>query len=104
MSGAIRKRSVVIAGHATSISLEAEFWEVLKVLALRRGLSLNGLVASIDGERDGNLSSALRLYVLKDLQAALRSVAEPLSSSSSPGLTRGSMDCRVEPGNDGKSG
>jgi len=71
MNGSLRKRSVVIAGHATSISLEEEFWEALKIIAERRGLSLNGLVAVIDGERSGNLSSALRLHVLKDLQAAL---------------------------------
>ncbi|HXP98310.1 MAG TPA: ribbon-helix-helix domain-containing protein [Telmatospirillum sp.] len=71
MNGTLRKRSVVIAGHATSISLEEEFWDALKIIAERRGLSLNGLVAVIDGERTGNLSSALRLHVLKDLQAAL---------------------------------
>ncbi|PKU24572.1 ribbon-helix-helix domain-containing protein [Telmatospirillum siberiense] len=69
MSGDIRKRSVVIAGHATSISLEAEFWDALKVIAETRGLSLNALVAAIDSERTGNLSSALRLHVLKDLRA-----------------------------------
>jgi predicted DNA-binding ribbon-helix-helix protein len=72
MGGEIRKRSVVIAGHATSISLEADFWDALKIIAQTRGLSLNALVAAIDGERSGNLSSALRLCVLKDLQDALR--------------------------------
>ncbi len=72
MSGDIGKRSVMIAGHATSISLEREFWDALKAIAERRGLSLNALVASIDAERSGNLSSALRLLVLKDLQAALQ--------------------------------
>ncbi len=71
MTGEIRKRSVVIAGHATSISLEAEFWDALKTIAEGRGLSLNALVAAVDSERSGNLSSALRLLVLKDLQAAL---------------------------------
>ncbi|MDR3437685.1 ribbon-helix-helix domain-containing protein [Telmatospirillum sp.] len=68
MSGDIRKHSVVIAGHSTSISLEVAFWDALKAIADRRGTSLNALVAAIDGERQGNLSSALRLYVLKDLQ------------------------------------
>jgi predicted DNA-binding ribbon-helix-helix protein len=72
MSGEIRKRSVMIAGHATSISLEKEFWDALKIIAEQRGLSLNALVASIDSERSGNLSSALRLTVLADLQARLR--------------------------------
>lgn len=65
----IIKRSMTIAGHSTSISLEDEFWHALNEIALARGLSLAGLVASIDAERiknnDGNLSSALRVYVLK---------------------------------------
>jgi predicted DNA-binding ribbon-helix-helix protein len=78
MSGEIRKRSVVIAGHATSISLEAEFWDALKIIAEGRGLSLNALVAAIDSERTGNLSSALRLHVLRELQAALRRLSAPV--------------------------
>jgi predicted DNA-binding ribbon-helix-helix protein len=69
MTGQVIKRSVQIAGHATSISLETEFWDALKDIAGRRGCSLNSLVAEIDGEREGNLSSALRVFVLKDAQA-----------------------------------
>ena len=61
----IKKRSVLIAGHATSLSLEAEFWSALQAIARRRGLSLNRLIASVDGARDGNLSSALRVFVLE---------------------------------------
>lgn len=61
----IKKRSVLIAGHATSLSLEAEFWAALQEIARRRGLSLNRLVASVDAERRGNLSSALRVFVLE---------------------------------------
>jgi len=64
-TGTIKKRSVLIAGHATSLSLEAEFWTALQEIARRRGLSLNRLVASIDAERHGNLSSALRVFVLE---------------------------------------
>ena len=68
MSPEIRKRSVVLAGHRTSISLEAEFWDALRAVAGGRGLSVNALVAEIDGARDpaapGNLSSALRVFVL----------------------------------------
>ncbi|HAX91105.1 MAG TPA: aryl-sulfate sulfotransferase [Rhodospirillaceae bacterium] len=59
------KRSVLIAGHRTSISLESAFWQELTKIAKRRGLSINQLVAEIDAQRTGNLSSALRLYVLK---------------------------------------
>lgn len=64
MRGAAKKRSVNIAGHATSLSLEAEFWHDLQLVARRRGISLSALVGSIDAGRDGNLSSALRLFVL----------------------------------------
>ena len=60
----IKKRSVVIAGHSTSLSLEAEFWSALQEIARLRGLSLNGLVARVDAGRTGNLSSALRVFVL----------------------------------------
>ncbi len=65
---ALRKRSVTIAGHRTSVSLEAPFWDALKEIADERGLSLNALIAEVDGTRAGNLSSALRVFVL----AALR--------------------------------
>jgi len=65
MAGSVRKRSVTIAGHATSLSLEEEFWHELRILARRRGVSLNALVARVDAGRRGNLSSALRLLVLE---------------------------------------
>lgn len=58
------KHSVRIAGHATSVSLEAPFWEALCEIAALRRLSVNALLAAIDAERGGNLSSAVRLFVL----------------------------------------
>ncbi len=58
------KHSVRIAGHATSISLEPPFWEALCEIAARRQQSVNALLAEIDSGRDGNLSSAIRLFVL----------------------------------------
>ena len=61
---AIIKRSVRIAGHATSVSLEAAFWRGLCDVAAARGLPVNALLASIDAGRSGNLSSAIRLFVL----------------------------------------
>lgn len=64
----LKKRSILIAGHATSVSLEPEFWEALRLLADERGVSLNSLVAHIDGARDGNLSSAIRVHVLQAWQ------------------------------------
>jgi predicted DNA-binding ribbon-helix-helix protein len=63
VSEAPRKRSVVIAGHRTSLSLEEPFWRDLGEIARRRGVSLNALVAAVDAERSGNLSSALRLFL-----------------------------------------
>jgi predicted DNA-binding ribbon-helix-helix protein len=64
----MRKHSLVIAGHATSVSLEQEFWDALKQVADRRGMALAALIAEIDAERKQNLSSALRLCVLRSLQ------------------------------------
>ena len=73
MATGIAKRSVTIAGHRTSVSLEAEFWEALGEIARERGLPLGALVAEIDaGRGTGNLSSALRLHVLADLRAKVR--------------------------------
>ncbi len=65
MKSPVVKRSIVIAGHKTSISLEDAFWNSLKEIAAERHLTLSDMVASIDGGRkQGNLSSAIRLYVL----------------------------------------
>jgi len=60
----IRKRSVKIAGHSTSLSLEGVFWDALKEVAAARGLSLNALIEEIDRGRGANLSSAVRIYLL----------------------------------------
>ncbi len=66
----IRKRSVVLKGHATSVSLEDEYWDELKRMADVAGLSLAALIERIDAARHGdNLSSTLRLAVLADLKA-----------------------------------
>jgi predicted DNA-binding ribbon-helix-helix protein len=64
------KRSVVVAGHRTSISLEPAFWDELAAIAARRGISVNALVSEIDAARGdiANLSSAVRLCVLEDLR------------------------------------
>ena len=61
----MRKRSVVIAGHRTSVSLETGFWAALKEIADLRCVSVNRLVESIDSARATNLSSAIRLFVLR---------------------------------------
>lgn len=62
---AVVKRSVVVEGHKTSVSLEDAFWSSLKDIAARRGLSLSMQIAAIDQHRrTSNLSSAIRLFVL----------------------------------------
>jgi predicted DNA-binding ribbon-helix-helix protein len=65
MKSPVVKRSIVIAGHKTSVSLEDAFWKGLKEIANGRDMTLSDLVAAIDSERQhGNLSSAIRLFVL----------------------------------------
>jgi predicted DNA-binding ribbon-helix-helix protein len=65
MKSPVVKRSIVVAGHKTSVSLEDAFWNGLKEIAGRRHMTLSDLVAAIDSQRQqGNLSSALRLFVL----------------------------------------
>lgn len=66
----IRKRSVVLAGHRTSVSLEDAFWDALKEIAHSQDRSLNDIIGEIDQGRDGNLSSALRVFVLDRLNAS----------------------------------
>jgi len=70
MKSPVVKRSIVIAGHKTSVSLEDAFWKGLKDIAVARQLTLSDLVSSIDTERrHGNLSSAIRLFVLDHYRA-----------------------------------
>jgi predicted DNA-binding ribbon-helix-helix protein len=65
MKSPVVKRSIVVAGHKTSVSLEDAFWKGLKEIASGRDMTLSDLVAAIDSDRrHGNLSSAIRLFVL----------------------------------------
>ncbi len=74
----MKKHSVKISGHPSSVSLEDEFWDALKEIAKSRGQSLNSLISEIDenmqteGQHD-NLSSAIRIFVLRDIQKARNS-------------------------------
>ena len=77
MKSPVIKRSIVIAGHKTSVSLEDAFWRGLKDIALSRRMTLSDLVGTIDAERQhGNLSSAIRLFVLDHYQAQTAPHAE----------------------------
>ncbi len=68
MTELIQRHSVVVSGHRTSVSVEDEFWDEVAAIAARRGISRNALISEIDRDRDGNLSSAVRLYVLRALK------------------------------------
>ena len=72
MKSPVVKRSIVIAGHKTSVSLEDAFWSGLKDIAASRNMTLSDLVGSIDADRrQGNLSSAIRLFVLDHYRSQL---------------------------------
>jgi predicted DNA-binding ribbon-helix-helix protein len=65
MKSLVVKRSIVLAGHKTSVSLEDEFWKALKEIATRRHMTLSDLIATIEAKhRHGNRSSGIRLFVL----------------------------------------
>lgn len=61
-----QKKSLTLKGHKTSVALEKEFWDVLEEVARNRSISLPQLISEIDENRKGSLSSALRLYALKN--------------------------------------
>lgn len=90
----MKKRSVTVAGHATSVSVEEPFWEELRAIAKREGVSLAGLIERLDKQRFtkaggelsevANLSSAIRLFVLEDVKrrAGASETAAPSSIDS----------------------
>lgn len=83
MKSPVVKRSIVVAGHKTSVSLEEAFWNGMKEISNHRDMTLSELVGEIDSNRQqGNLSSAIRLFVLD----YFRSRATPTRSESSPSL------------------
>ena len=90
MKSTIVKRSIVLVGHKTSVSLEDAFWTALREIAIARGTTLSTIVSSIDAERQqGNLSSAIRLFVLNYYRN--QKTAAP---SAPPGIGAGRRDRR----------
>jgi predicted DNA-binding ribbon-helix-helix protein len=96
MKSSVVKRSVVIAGHKTSVSLEDTFWKAFREIADQRNMTSSELAATISGEKqNGNLSSAIRLFVLEFFQDQLSkeqaeralTTADP-AGSAEPGLRR----------------
>ena len=87
MKSPVVKRSIVIAGHKTSVSLEDAFWKGLKEIAGGRDVTLSDLVSTIDSDRrHGNLSSAIRLFVLDYYRAQI-----PGYQAEQVGAPRGDM-------------
>jgi predicted DNA-binding ribbon-helix-helix protein len=81
------KRSIVVGGHKTSVSLEDEFWAALKEIAARHRVTLSDLVGPIDSQRQhGNLSSALRLFVLNHYRQGVEvQEVRPATNETLPG-------------------
>jgi predicted DNA-binding ribbon-helix-helix protein len=94
MKSPVVKRSIVIAGHKTSVSLEDAFWQGLKDIAAARDMTLSELVATIDTDRrHGNLSSGIRLFVLdhyrslaEDLPKEANGLSEPIQFRNAPSV------------------
>ncbi|SRR5258708_30793006 len=81
MKSPVVKRSIVVAGHKTSVSLEDAFWKGLKEIAMGRDLTMSEMVAAIDTARaQGNLSSAIRLFVLDHYRARISTEADGRTS------------------------
>ncbi|KIZ47440.1 MULTISPECIES: ribbon-helix-helix domain-containing protein [Rhodopseudomonas] len=83
MKSPVVKRSIVVAGHKTSVSLEEAFWNGMKEISSLRDMTLSELVGEIDGNRQqGNLSSAIRLFVLDYFRTrAVKPVTETKSEA-----------------------
>ena len=64
----MQKHSVTLSGPPTSISIEREFWDILKKMAKNRNQTINSLISDLDRKREGNLSSTIRLFVLREVQ------------------------------------
>ncbi len=97
MKSPVIKRSIVIAGHKTSVSLEDAFWKGLKDIAVERQITLSDLVATIDTDRrHGNLSSAIRLFVLEYYRALNNDGRRTRKSARDVGAARGGSILRVD--------
>lgn len=84
MPATVKKRSVVVGGHRTSISLEQAFWEALQLLAARNGRTISQMVSDIDAARTGNLSSAIRIWILERARQGLLQPEETATRAELP--------------------
>jgi predicted DNA-binding ribbon-helix-helix protein len=97
MKSPVVKRSIVVGGHKTSVSLEEAFWSGMKEISLGRSMTLSELVSEIDSNRQhGNLSSAIRLFVLDHFRTlAVGPTGEPKLGRS---RARGQAELSLEKG------
>jgi predicted DNA-binding ribbon-helix-helix protein len=85
MKSAIVKRSVVLNGHKTSVSLEQQFWDIVRLLAAREQITVSALLRRVDDARThSNLSSAVRVFVLEQVRAQAGSAFERRLPASIP--------------------
>ena len=69
----LQRRTLTVSGHRTSVALEPVFWRELASIADSRSVSLAALISEIDADRPGSLASAIRVYVVEQLRAAVES-------------------------------
>ncbi|QDO97894.1 ribbon-helix-helix domain-containing protein [Ferrovibrio terrae] len=89
MPTTVKKRSVVVGGHRTSISLEQAFWEALQQMAAAEGKTINQMVSDIDAARSGNLSSAIRVWIL---DRAIEGLLQPTGTAARAGPPAGKQE------------
>jgi predicted DNA-binding ribbon-helix-helix protein len=89
MPTTVKKRSVVVGGHRTSISLEQAFWEALLQMAAAEGKTINQMVSDIDAARSGNLSSAIRVWIL---DRAIEGLLQPTGTAARAGQPAGKQE------------
>ena len=89
MKSAITKRSVVIGGHKTSVSLEEPFWSAVREIAGHQQMTVSSLLRHIDLERrNANLSSAIRVYVLENVRSQVATAPQPNATGRRPAVER----------------
>lgn len=93
MKSLVTKRSIVIAGHKTSVSLEDAFWDELKMFAEQQRMTLSSVVNDIDTKRDGgNLSSAIRLFVLERARARAKEMSAQCQKTQTTAIDEAAAD------------
>ena len=97
MKSPVVKRSIVVADHKTSVSLEDAFWKALKEIADDRDMTLSDLVSAIDTDRhNGNLSSAIRIFVLNHFRNSAMAAREPTATNELAGARAATSVLRAD--------